>query len=180
MITANPIKESNQKLESSKESAESASQVDIRDVLMRPGTRLIMPSEESEIYRGEERELKQYDVFRGSSNAPKNPHAFAGNTYAKVFANELANSQIEKRSPIFPVGSIIAREKLASETSNTPEFVAVMVKREKGFSKKTGDWEYFTFEGKDLSLLARETKSDCSKCHAGAKATDFVFRTYLK
>ncbi len=159
---------------------EKTSPIDIRDILTRPGTRLIMPSEESEICRGEERKAKQYDVFRGSSNAPKNPHAFAGNTYAKVFANELANSQIEKTNPIFPVGSIIAREKLTSETSNTPEFVAVMVKHEKGFSKKTGDWEYITLEGKDLSLLARETKSDCSKCHASAKATDFVFRTYLK
>lgn len=154
--------------------------IDIRDVLLRPGTRLIMPSEESEIYRGEEREAKQYDVFRGSKRSLPNPHSFAGATFAKVFANELANSQIEKTNPIFPVGSIIAREKLATEKAETPEFVAVMVKREKGFSNKTGDWEYFTFEGKDLSLLARETKSDCSKCHAVAKATDFVFRTYLK
>jgi Cytochrome P460 len=153
---------------------------DIRDVLMRPGTRLIMPSEESEIYRGEERAAKQYDVFRGSRNSPSNPHEFGGRAFAKVFANELANSQIEKTNPIFPVGSMIAREKLASETAQTPEFVAVMVKREKGFSKKTGDWEYFTFKGEDLSLLARETKSDCSKCHASAKETDFVFRTYLK
>jgi Cytochrome P460 len=153
---------------------------DIRDVLMRPGTRLIMPSEESEIYRGEERDAKQYDVFRGSKRSLSNPHSFAGTTFAKVYANELANSQIEKINPIFPVGSIIAREKLASEKDETPKFVAVMVKREKGFSKKTGDWEYFTFEGKDLSLLARETKSDCSKCHVSAKETDFVFRTYLK
>jgi Cytochrome P460 len=154
--------------------------VDIRDVLIRPGTRLIMPSEESEIYRGEERDAKQYDVFRGSKRSLSNPHAFAGATFAKVFANELATSQIENTSPTFPVGSMIAREKLASEKDETPKFVAVMVKREKGFSKKTGDWEYFTFEGKDLSLLARETKSDCSKCHASAKETDFVFRTYLK
>jgi hypothetical protein len=153
---------------------------DIRDVLMRPGTRLIMPSEESEIYRGEEREAKQYDVFRGSKRSLQNPHAFAGTTFARVYANEFANSQIDKTTPIFPVGSMIAREKLDSEKAETPKFVAVMVKREKGFSKKTGDWEYFTFEGKDLTLLARETKSDCSKCHSSAKETDFIFRTYLK
>ena len=55
-----------------------------------------------------------------------------------------------------------------------------MVKREKGFSKKTGDWEFLTFSGTDLKLQTRETKSDCSKCHIQAEKTDWVFRDYLK
>lgn len=55
-----------------------------------------------------------------------------------------------------------------------------MVKREKGFSRKTGDWEFFTFNGADLKIQKRETKGDCAKCHIQAEKTDWVFRDYLK
>lgn len=101
-------------------------------------------------------------------------------TFGVVYANDLAKSEIEKETPVFPVGSIIVREKNATMTSETPETIIAMVKREKGFSKKTGDWEFFTFSGADLKMQRRETKSDCSKCHIQAEKTDWVFRSYLK
>jgi hypothetical protein len=61
-----------------------------------------------------------------------------------------------------------------------PETVIAMVKREKGFNKKTNDWEFFTFGGADLKMQKRETKGDCAKCHIQAEKTDWVFRDYLK
>jgi hypothetical protein len=110
----------------------------------------------------------------------KSPHEKGSQTFARVFANELANAEIYKDAPKFAVGSIIVREKLLNAEDTKPELVTVMVKREKGFSKKTGDWEYLVIEGAMDKISKRETVSSCSKCHANAANTDFVFKTYLK
>lgn len=100
--------------------------------------------------------------------------------FGVVYANDLADAELEKENPQFPVGSIIVREKLDAATSETPQTVIAMVKREKGFSEETGDWEFFVFDGADLKMQRRETKGDCATCHATAAKTDWVFRDYLK
>ena len=110
----------------------------------------------------------------------KSPHEKDNQTFARVFANDLANAEIYKDVPKFPVGSIIVREKLLKAEDTNPELVTVMVKREKGFSAKTGDWEYLVIDGAMDKIKQRETVSSCSKCHAQAAQTDFVFKTYLK
>ena len=79
-------------------------------------------------------------------------------TFGVVYANDLAKAEIEKENPNFLVGSIIVREKNASETNETPETVIAMVKREKGFSKKTGDWEFLVFNGADLKMQRTRNK----------------------
>ncbi|NNE65591.1 MAG: hypothetical protein HKN33_03420 [Pyrinomonadaceae bacterium] len=102
-------------------------------------------------------------------------------SYGIVYANKLAAAEIRKPLPSFPVGSMIAREKrLTLDDAASPEVVIAMVKREKGFSKKTGDWEFLVFDGKKLGLRSRQTKGSCAECHTQAKATDWVFREYLK
>lgn len=100
-------------------------------------------------------------------------------SFGMVYANDLAKTEFDKKKPRFPVGSMIVREKRAAADSTSPEVFIAMVKREKGFSRKTGDWEFLTF-GADLKMQKRETKSDCAKCHGEAKKTDWVFRTYFK
>ena len=92
----------------------------------------------------------------------------------------MAKAEIEKDIPQFPVGSIIVREKNSEANSVSPETVIAMVKREKGFNKKSGDWEFFTFNGADLKMQKRETVGECAKCHMQAEKTDWVFRDYLK
>jgi hypothetical protein len=103
-----------------------------------------------------------------------------GTSFGVVYANNTAKAEIEKDAPHFAVGSIIVREKLLSADDVTPETVIAMVKRETNFSPQTGDWEFFTFSGKDLKMRTRETESSCAACHAQAEKTDFVFRDYLK
>lgn len=100
--------------------------------------------------------------------------------FGVVYANDLAKSEFDRENPQFPVGSIIVREKNAAETSEIPVSVIAMVKREKGFSKDSGDWEFFTFNGADLKTQKRETKGDCAACHSRSEKTDWVFRDYLK
>jgi hypothetical protein len=110
----------------------------------------------------------------------KSLHEKGVKTFARYFANDLAQSEIYKDAPKFPAGAIIVREKLLNAEDLKPELVTVMIKREKGFSKKTGDWEYLVIEGALDKIKQRETVSSCSKCHSQAAPTDFVFRTYLK
>lgn len=109
-----------------------------------------------------------------------NPHEKGNQTFARVFANERALPEMTKDAPEFPAGSIIVREKLLRENDPTPEVVTVMIKREKGFSPKSGDWEFFVLEGALGKVEKRETAGSCAKCHTQAGKTDWVFKTYLK
>jgi hypothetical protein len=111
--------------------------ISMRDVLTKPGTRLIMPSEESEIKRGEETNPRSFEVFRASGNSsPKNPHKAGSATYGRVFANKIAQPEVENPLPRFSIGSVLVREKFLQETDSTPEYITAMIKREKGFNKK--------------------------------------------
>lgn len=115
-----------------------------------------------------------------SEKTPENPHEKGIKTFARYYANELAQAEIYKDAPQFPTGAMIVREKLLNENDATPELVALMIKREKGFSRKTGDWEYAVVAGDLNKTQKREKTGSCSKCHAAAAGTDFVFKTYLK
>jgi predicted metal-binding protein len=101
-------------------------------------------------------------------------------SYGFVYANDPASPEMEKADPVFPAGAIIVREKMKTEDSETPETVIAMVKREKGFSKKTDDWEFFVFDGEYFKVNTRETRGSCAECHSNARQTDWVFRGYLK
>lgn len=121
----------------------------------------------------------------GQLPAPKekrreNPHENGNQTYARVFANDAAALEIGKAKPNFPAGAIIVREKLLQVSDETPEVVTVMIKRAKGFSPKTGDWEFFVLDGTLGKVEKRETAGACAKCHTQAGKTDWVFKTYLK
>ena len=110
----------------------------------------------------------------------RNPHDQAIKTFARVFANEAALLTIDRNQTGFAPGSVIVREKLNSDTDARPELVTVMVKREKGFSPKTGDWEYFVIDGDLGKVRDRQKTGSCSSCHSQAAATDWVFRQYLR
>ena len=120
------------------------------------------------------------EIPERAEKTPSNPHEKGIKTFARYFANELAEAEIYKDAPKFPVGSIIVREKLLNAEDTNPELVTVMIKREKGFSRITGDWEYLVVEGALNKIKSREKVGSCSKCHADAAQTDFVFKTYLK
>jgi hypothetical protein len=113
-------------------------------------------------------------------NDDKNLHEKGGRTFTRVYANGLALEQIAKDKPVFPAGSMIVREKLLRAEDTTPELVTVMLKREKGFSPKTSDWEFFVIDGAVSNVKLSEKVGSCSKCHTQAAETDMVFKTYLK
>lgn len=123
-------------------------------------------------------------TYEGRPDKPKKekpkPAETDGFTFGVVYANDSAKLEIDKANPKFPLGAAIVREKRLKIDDETPQVVIAMVKRQKGFNKKTGDWEYFTFNGADMKLQKRESIGSCSKCHANAAKTDYVFRDFLK
>ena len=75
----------------------------------------------------------------------------------------------------FPIGATIVREKLLSERQLTPEVLAVMIKREKGFNPEAGDWEFLLVNGHANRIEKRQKQGECLACHSIASNTDFVF-----
>lgn len=75
----------------------------------------------------------------------------------------------------FPEGSIIVREKFANADDAKPELMAVMIKRSRGFSRVSGDWEYLIVDGALTRVRERQKKGTCNGCHSQQKDRDFVF-----
>ena len=106
-----------------------------------------------------------------------NPHR---KNYFTVYVNEAGrHSMLLERSPSFPVGSIIIKEKLSSKDSDKPELLTAMLKREPGFNPASGDWEYMVLDGSGSKVVERGKLERCQSCHAANPKSDYVFRTYL-
>lgn len=150
------------------------------EFLKRPGAKLIMPAEESIDYIEGRPALKE--SIRGrSSRAPaqKEDHK-AGSTFARVYANDIAAPSMKnERGLRFPVGSVIVREKLWREDSTEPALITAMFKRERGFSPRTNDWEFFVIDRRISRIKDRDTVGSCAACHVNAKETDWVYKSYL-
>ena len=100
--------------------------------------------------------------------------------FVRVFVNDVGRAaMMERKTPLFPIGTIIVKEKLPEKYSQQPEFFTIMVKRESSYDKDHGDWQYLTMEA-DMAKLEKPAGLDnCQTCHASWKATDFVSRIYL-
>jgi hypothetical protein len=114
---------------------------------------------------------------RGARSADKNPHL---NKFITVYVNEKGRrAMMEEREPLFPVGSVIVKEKLAAKDAASPELLTVMIKRGRGFNPQSGDWEYLVTSGAGTEVEARGRLQSCQACHEMHKGTDYVSRIYL-
>jgi len=98
----------------------------------------------------------------------------------RVYANPPAYPLLRSpRGPQFPVGSIIAKAKLA-EGSPDPVAVAFMIKHEAGYDPEALDWEFLYFDGDPLRRVSLSADSrTCQGCHGPLKEGDGVFGSYL-
>ncbi|HZS43873.1 MAG TPA: cytochrome P460 family protein [Blastocatellia bacterium] len=107
----------------------------------------------------------------------ESPH---GHKYVIVYVNDIGkHAMLKERSPHFPEGSVIVKEKMTTAESPTPELLTVMVKREKGYNPDNGDWEFMVVDGGGKNIQARGRLENCEVCHQAEKKTDFVTRRYL-
>jgi hypothetical protein len=102
------------------------------------------------------------------------PHLFAT---VQIYMNEAAGKALDAKSPVYPEGAVIVKEKLGK--NNEPIALGGMLKRAKGFDPEHGDWEYFYAE-KGGSFTTGKMEN-CIECHeAGAKSHDYVFGKWQK
>ena len=93
----------------------------------------------------------------------------------RVYANPTASASIVAESKrAFPVGSIIANEKLAG-SPETVEGVAFMVKQQRSAFPETAGWEFRYFPSPPD---ARATHEACASCHRAVSTKDYVFGQY--
>lgn len=105
--------------------------------------------------------------------SPANPHL---PRHFTVYVNEIGRAAMSAGT-VFPVGSIIVKEKFA-EGASKPELLTVMLKRAKGFNPECGDWEFRT-ASPDGDYAATEDVAHCVSCHVAKPDSDFTFRTYV-
>ena len=111
------------------------------------------------------------------SQRVENPHS---HKFITVYVNEIgSHSMMKEKTPHFPVGSVIVKEKLTKADSVTPELLTVMVKRQAGYDAANGDWEFMVLDGKAEKVQASGKLTNCQACHLQEKATDYVSRRYL-
>jgi hypothetical protein len=120
-------------------------------------------------------------VPRGGRPAPapakrEATHLPNGVSYGVVYANDRARAAFDAVEPTtFPVGSVIVREKLAKPDDQSPEMLAVMVKRAPGFNPRAGDWEFLLVDGSASKVIERQKKGSCLDCHVSQRERDFVY-----
>jgi hypothetical protein len=136
-----------------------------------------MPSEDADIAEGRPIDLIFDNPRFSNDSGHKKRIDHSGVSYTRVFANAEAASYINIENVQFPVGATIVREKLPSENSTTPEVLTVMVKRARGFSPKTNDWEFLVINRDLNKIKMRQKTGNCADCHRSASQTDFVYKT---
>jgi hypothetical protein len=84
------------------------------------------------------------------------------------------------RSEPMPVGAVVVKEKYGYASGPLVAY-ALMIKREPGYDPENGDWQYayVSLSRPDKTVTEGRLKS-CIDCHAGAKAKDYLFRSYLE
>jgi hypothetical protein len=79
----------------------------------------------------------------------------------------------------YAAGAVIVKEKFVAQTVGGPLELAalgMMIKRSPGFDASGGDWEFVYWNATDGVSRGQAQLPTCTACHAGAVATDFVFR----
>jgi len=100
--------------------------------------------------------------------------------FITVYVNDLGRrAMTAELNPRFPVGTVIVKEKLPNKEATAPELLTVMLKRERGYDSKNGDWEYLMFDGPGRVVQGPVKTESCQSCHMAYKQQDYVTRLYL-
>lgn len=113
--------------------------------------------------------------------------------YMLCYVNKIGEqAMLTQKSPRFPVGSVVLKEKLDSPKVDAKRtLITAMVKHAPGYDPQHGDWEYIVAKcsnvsnvsnianGDGATLQSRGKLANCGACHAEKRRTDFVFRDEL-
>lgn len=112
---------------------------------------------------------------RNAATSRRDPHADAS-IVVRVSPNAVAAYR-EGRS--LPAGAVVIKEKYADASASGPlQAYGAMIKREAGFDARGGDWEYAYVALDRERVVTRGRLEGCAGCHASARETDYLFRSY--
>jgi hypothetical protein len=106
-----------------------------------------------------------------------NPSPHQGR-WIHVFVTSRGSDAMKTGKGLYPLGTVILKEKFADAAGTKPVLFTGMLKREKGYNTKAGDWQFFVLNTDATTVTTDHTQS-CINCHAPLRATDFVSRRYL-
>jgi len=113
------------------------------------------------------------------TGGPVSPHG-GPEAYIDVYVNAVGRAaMMTAGNVVFPVGTIIVKEKRHTIDQSRPELLTVMLKRSKGYNPDTGDWDFAVLDGDAASVQAQGKLENCMKCHKTVASSDYVFRPYL-
>ena len=104
----------------------------------------------------------------------RNPHA---DGFINVYVSEAGReTYVKENAKAFAEGTVIVKEKLAKKASKDAMELGVMIKREKGFAPKSGDWQFIFVDAKGTVTDQQSKLENCASCHRLREKDDFVFR----
>lgn len=106
---------------------------------------------------------------------PTDPH----NGWIHVYVTQSGQEVMKSGKGVYPVGTVILKQKLGDAAGKKAEFFTGMVKRGKGYDREAGDWEFFVMNSEATVARVPLNVQSCVECHAPFRATDFVSRRYL-
>ena len=78
-----------------------------------------------------------------------------------------------------PPGAVVVKEKYNDAAASGPlQAYGMMIKRAAGFNSRGGDWEYAYVALEGEPVMARGRLAGCAGCHASARRSDYLFRSY--
>ena len=92
-----------------------------------------------------------------------------------IYINTLAKKAYIKKSNLLPVGSIIVKPLYPDQKRSKTEKLTIMVKKEKGYDSKNGDWWYGVYDKNGIEGSHKGKIKACIQCHTLVKETDYMF-----
>lgn len=104
----------------------------------------------------------------------RNPHA---DGFINVYVSEAGReTYAQENAKAFAEGTVIVKEKLAKKDSQDAMELGVMIKREKGFAPKSGNWQFIFVDAKGTVTDQQSKLENCASCHRLREKSDYVFR----
>ncbi len=104
----------------------------------------------------------------------RNPHA---DGFINVYVSDAGReTYVKEKAKAFAEGTVIVKEKLAKKDSKEVMELGVMIKREKGFASKSGDWQFIFVDAKGTVTDQQSKLENCASCHRLREQCDYVFR----
>ena len=96
-----------------------------------------------------------------------------------VYVTQKGRDVMMSGKGVYPKGTIILKQKFKDEAGTKTALFTGMLKREKGYDPKAGDWEFFVLNSEATAVRPARNIQSCIDCHAPFRAWDFVSRRYL-